>query len=136
MTDETSEKITMKEAIRRKHNINKVLLYGGYNVKEISDMEDLTEEQYSEVNRQLSQIRKHWWLFPDYFWVIGIALSSLCFFYFHQNYVRISAIVVVSYCTSQLAYRAGLLYGYVRGYKSGHEEGIHKALGISDDEAS
>jgi hypothetical protein len=43
--------------------------------------------------------------------------------------------VVLAYCIVQLAYRSGILYGYVRGYQSGHEEGVHKALGLQSEEA-
>jgi hypothetical protein len=136
MADETSGKITVEEAIRLKHDLNQGITYGGYNAKEISDMENLTKEQYSEINRQLSEMRKSWWFFPDYVWVIGIIVSGVCFFYFYQSFVRIAAVVVLAYCIGQLAYRSGVLYGYVRGYESGHEEGIHKALGVPTEEAA
>lgn len=136
MADESSGKITVEEAIRLKHDLNQAITYRGHNAKEISDMENLTKEQYSEVNRQLSEIKKSWWFFPDYVWVIGIIIAGFCFFYFYHIAVRIAAVFVVAYCVSQLAYRAGVLYGYVRGYESGHEEGIHKALGVPAEEAA
>jgi hypothetical protein len=136
MADETSGKITVEEAIRLKHDLDQVITYRKYNAKEISEIENLTKEQHSEVNRQLSEIRKSWWFFPDYVWVMGIIVSGFCFLYFYRNYVRIAAVVVLAYCIGQLAYRSGVLYGYVRGYESGHEEGVHKALGVSAEEAA
>ena len=136
MTDETSGKITIDEAIRLKHNLNQTITHGGYNAKEIHDMEALTKEQYLEVNRQLSEIKKSWWFFPGYVWVIGIILAVFCSLYFSQISIRIAGVVVLAYCIAQLGYRSGLLYGYFRGYESGHEEGIHKALGVSAEEAA
>ena len=38
--------------------------------------------------------------------------------------------------TLYLAYRAGVNYGFVRGYEDGHTMGVRKAFGISRDDAS
>ena len=136
MVDVSLGKIKVEDAIRLKHSLNKTITYRGHNTKEIRDMENLTKEQYSEVSRQLSEIKKSWWFFPDYVSIILVVVSGLCFFYFYQSFVRVAAMFVIAYCVSQLAYRAGVLYGYVRGYESGYEEGIHKALGVGADEAA
>lgn len=105
------------------------------NVKEIRELEGLTKEQYAEVKQQLSEIKKDWWFFPDYFWVAGFTIGIFCIFYFSQWIMQIIALIVITYCIAQLGYRSGVLYGYVRGYESGHEEGIHKALGITHEDA-
>ena len=136
MSDETSGKISIEDAIRLKHKLNQAITYRGYNAKEVHDMENLTKEQYSEVGRQLSEIKKSWWFFPDYVWVIGIIMGGFCSLYFPQYFLRIVGLVALIYCTAQLAYRSGVSYGYVRGYESGHEEGIHKALGVPSEEAA
>lgn len=136
MNDELSDKISVKDAMRLKNELNQKITYGGgLNAKQIRDMEGLTQEQSAEVSRQLSEIRKSWWLFPDYVWITGLLVGVSAFFYFHQLIVQIFALAAVLYCTAQLAYRSGLLYGYVRGYESGHEEGVHKSLGITPADA-
>lgn len=131
MSDGGSGKISIEDAIKLKHSLDKSITYGGYNAKEIKEMRDLTKEQYSEVNRQLSEIRKNWWCLPDYVWIIGIIASVVCLFYFQWVFIHMACVVVLAYCVAQLGYRSGVLYGYVRGYESGHVEGVHKSLGIS-----
>ena len=60
--------------------------------------------------------------------------ADVRFFYFDKIIVQVIAAVLMMYCAEQLIYRSGLKYGYVRGYESGHEAGVHKALGISQDD--
>jgi hypothetical protein len=136
MCDETSGKMSIEDAIRLKHELNQSITYRGYNAKQVQEMENLTKEQYAEVNRQLSEIKKSWWFFPDYVWVIGIVAAGFCTLYFSHWIIHIAGLMAMIYCVAQLGYRAGVSYGYVRGYESGHEEGVHKALGIAGDDAS
>jgi len=136
MNDKASDKISVEDAVRLKHQLNQEITYGGgLNARKIREMEGLSQEQYAEVNKQLSEIKKSWWFFPDYFWIIGLLIGGFCIFYFDKMIVRVIALVVILYCIGSLAYRSGVLYGYVRGYESGHEEGVHRALGITPDDA-
>lgn len=124
MSDETSDKMRIADAIK-------------LSIEQVEEMEKLTEEQYSEVYRQLSEMKKSWWLFPNYVWVAGIIAAGFCILYFTYWIIHVVGIMVMIYCVAQLCYRAGVSYGYVRGYHGGHEEGVHKALhNILGDDAS
>jgi len=136
MSDDESNKISIEDAIRLKHTLNQTITYRGYNAKEVSEIESLTKDQYDEISRQLSEIRKSWWFFPDYVWIIGLIVSGFCSLYFSQYFIRIISLLSLIYCIAQLGYRSGLLYGYVRGYESGHEDGVHKALGVPPEDAA
>ena len=102
---------------------------------EIRDMAKLTGERIDELNQQLSWIEKDW-IFPSYVYVIGIIISGFCSLYFSQSFVRIIGIVVMAYSMAQLAHRSGEKEGYYRGYLDGHENGVYKAFGISEDDAA
>ena len=71
-------------------------------------LEDLKKEQYKELNRQLTEINKSWWLFPNYFWIIGLLIGGICIFYFDQIIIQGLAIVVIMYCVAQIYYRLGV----------------------------
>lgn len=135
MNDKKSDELSIEDAIGLINNLNQQITIGGFNAKEISELKNLTKEQYAEVGRQLAGIKKEWWLFPDYIWIIGLIGGFLSILYFQQWIVQIVGLILVLYCTAQLGYRSGVQYGYVRGYESGHEEGVHKALGITPKEA-
>jgi hypothetical protein len=135
MSEDNSDKMSIKDAIRLKHELHQDIRYSGYNAKEIQEMENLTKDQYADLKRQLSEIEKSWWFFPDYVWFTGIVVAGFCIWYFPLRIVHLACLIVIGYCIANLAYRAGVSYGYERGYEGGHEEGVHKALGISDDDA-
>ena len=97
-------------------------------IDQVEEMKKLTDEQYSEVYRQVSEMKKHWWLLPDYFWFVGIIAALFCVLYFTNWIIHMTGLVVMIYCVLQLGYRAGVSSGYVRGYQEGHEEGVHKAV--------
>jgi len=97
-------------------------------IDQVEEMKKLTDEQYSEVCRQVSEMKEHWWFFPDYVWFVGIIAALFCILYFTNWIILTTGLVVMIYCVSQLGYRAGVSYGYLRGYQEGHEEGIHKAI--------
>lgn len=135
MDDNTSDTISAEDLIRLKNKLNQDIPYGGgLNAKQVRDLEGLTKEQYAEVNRQLSEIKKSWWFFPTYFLIVGFLIGLICIFYFDKIIVQIIAAIAMIYCAEQLTYRSGLKYGYVRGYESGYEAGVHKILKISQDD--
>jgi len=135
MKSKDSSKFSIKNAIKLKHMLNQRITYGRLNARQVEQMVDLTPDQYAEINRQLSVIRKSWYFFPDYVWYVGILVSFCCWVFFKRPIVNEIALLAALYCTGQLCYRAGVQYGYIRGYESGHEGGVHKALGITSEDA-
>ena len=118
MSDDNLDKISIEDAIKLKHELDQQnIRSGGYSAKQIEEMGKLTKEQYAELNRQLIEMEKSWWFFPDYVWFIGIVAVSLCMWYFSYWVVHLAGIIVIIYCVANLAYRAGVSYGYERGLR-------------------
>jgi hypothetical protein len=46
-------------------------------------------------------------------------------FYYDSVLARILSALALIYCATQLAYRAGVYYGFARGYQEGHEQGVY-----------
>ena len=136
MSDGDSSKISVQDAIRLKHEINKSIKYGGYNAKEIQELERLNEKQRAKLGEELAHIKKVWWVFPDWAMVVGFLVAIGSLFYFESVAARLFCVLASIYCATQVAYRLGVYFGFARGFQQGHEEGVHRALGISPEEAS
>jgi len=132
---EDPDKITVQDAVRLKHEVNKSIKYSSYNAKEVRELGRLNEEQRVRLGTELTNIRKVWWLFPDWVMVVGSIAASSSLFYFDGVAARIASALAAIYCTTQVAYRLGVYYGFARGYQEGQEQGVHRILGISPDEA-
>ncbi|MDP1545347.1 MAG: hypothetical protein Q8L87_04935 [Anaerolineales bacterium] len=132
---EHPEKITVQDAVRLKHEINESIKYGGYNAREIEELGRLSEEQRTRLGAELANIKKVWWFLPDWVMVIGsiAAISSL--FYFDSLTARVVSAFAAICCATQVTYRLGVYFGFARGYQEGQEQGVHRVLGISPDEA-
>lgn len=129
------DKITVEDAVRLKHEVNKAINYGGYDVREIRELERLNDEQRASLGAELSNIKKVWWFFPDWVMVIGSIAAIGSLFYFDGITARVVSVLVAIYGATQVAYRLGVYSGFARGYQEGHEQGVHRVLGISPDEA-
>jgi hypothetical protein len=132
---EDSDRITVQDAVRLKHEINKSIKYGGYNAREIRELERLNDQQRSRLSAELANIKKVWWFFSDWVMVVGAMAAFGSLFYFDGLTARIFCALVAIYCATQVAYRLGVYYGFARGYQEGQEQGVHRVLGISPDEA-
>jgi hypothetical protein len=132
---EDPDKISVQDAIRLKHEVNKSIKYGGYNAREIRELEHLNDEQRARLGAELTNIKKVWWFFPDWVMVAGFIAAFGSFFYFDGLTARIVSALAAIYCATQVAYRLGVYYGFARGYQEGQEQGVHRVLGISQDEA-
>jgi len=132
---EDSEKISVQDAVRLKHEVNKTIQYGGYNAREIEELGRLNEEQRARLGAELANIKKVWWVFPDWLMVAVFLVAVGSFFYFESFSARIFIALVSMYCATQVAYRLGVYYGFARGYQEGQEQGVHRVLGISPEEA-
>ena len=132
---EDPDKITLQDAVRLKHELNKSIKYAGYNAGEIRELERLNEEQRARLGVELANIKKVWWFFPDWVLVVGSVAAFGSLFHFDSLPVRIVSALAAIFCTTQVAYRLGVYYGFARGYQEGQEQGVHRILGISPDEA-
>ena len=63
-----------------------------------------------------------------------VACGSL--FYFRSGTAHLFSVIALIYCATQVAYRQGVYSGFARGFREGHENGVHRLLGISDEDAS
>ena len=132
---EDADKINIHDAVRLKHELNKSIKYGGYNAREIEALGRLNEEQHTSLSAELANIKKVWWIFPDWIMVVGSIAAFGSLFYFDSYLARIVSALAAIYCASQVAYRLGVDYGFAHGYQEGQEQGVHRILGISPDEA-
>jgi hypothetical protein len=132
---EDPDKITVQDAVRLKHEVNRSIKYGGYNAREIRELERLNEEQRAKLGAELANIKKVWWFFPDWVMAIGSIAAFGSLFYFDGLTARIVFALAAIYCATQVAYRLGVHYGFARGYQEGQEQGVHRVIGISEDEA-
>jgi len=81
----------------------------------------LIDEPIISLAEQVREIKRTWMLLPDWFYVICLLVSIICIFYFDETFIQVTAFLITLYCTGKLGYRAGLIYGYVRGYEGGVE---------------
>ena len=79
------------------------------------------------MREELDNIKVVWWVFPEWAMGIGFVLAIASFFYFDSPGGRICASIASLYCATQIAYRAGVYYGFSRGFREGHEEGVERA---------
>jgi hypothetical protein len=133
--NENSSKISVQDAVNLKHELNKSIKYAGYNAIEIRELGRLNEEQQRRLDTELSNIRKVWWLFPDWAMFTGFLVTLGLLFYFESFLARILFVLASIYCATQIAYRLGVYYGFTRGYQEGQEQGVHRVLGISHEQA-
>jgi hypothetical protein len=95
----------------------------------------LNEEQRTSLGAELANIKKVWWFCPDWVMVIESIAAIGTLFYFDGLTARVAPALAAIYCATQVAYRLGVYYGFARGYQEGREQGVHRVLGISPDEA-
>jgi hypothetical protein len=135
MSEEDSDRISVQDAIRRKQDLNKSI-NGGYNAREIEELERLGEEQLATFRKIFSHYKYRLWLLPDWVMAIGFAIAGFSLFYFESLSVRLFCLLAMTYCVTQIAYRLGAYFGFERGFEEGHREGVHRVLGISGADAS
>ena len=97
-------------------------------------MQNINADSRKQLRDDLTYIRKSWWLFPNWCWVVGVLAGGGVALYFHQLYALLGSLIVMCYCVGQLAYRTGFQYGYIEGFESGHKNGVNTALGITAEE--
>jgi hypothetical protein len=129
--NEDSDAMSVQDAIRLKHGLNKSIKCHGYDAREIQELKRLTTEQFEELNEGISILRDAWWFFSDRTMVIGFLISGCSLLYFASDIARLFCIVGMIYFATQVSYRYGVWYGYTRGFEYGHEKGVEKVLGIS-----
>ena len=109
---EDSNKISVQDAVRLKHEVNKSIKYGGCNAKEIEEFRRLNEEQRARLGAELTNIKKVWWAFPDWVMLVGFLVAVGSFLYFESLSARIFSALISVYCATQVAYRLGVYYGF------------------------
>jgi len=67
--------------------------------------------------------------------VIGSIAAIGSSFYLDGLTSRVASALAAIHCATHGAYRLGVYYGFARDYQEGPEQGVHRVLGISPDEA-
>jgi len=85
------------------------------------------EKDHAALNDELINIKKVWWVFPDWSMVVGLVVSVCASLYFVSFAGRLVGVLASVYCATQVAYRLGVYYGFTRGFREGHEKGVQRA---------
>jgi len=133
--EETKPKtVSVQDAIRLKHGINKSSIYGGMNAQEYHKFCKMTVEDWTRVRKQYDAwIRSTRVVSPIWFWIwlaAGVAAT-----YFFQRWLKLIGTVILVLTFYQVVRRGDHREGYMDGYEAGRQEGIDKALGITDENA-
>lgn len=79
----------------------------------------------------LSHIQKSWWVFPEWVMAIGTLVSGYLIFHVDGVFARLSWLLAMIFCATQVAYRMGIYYGFAEGFQEGREEGVRGKNEIS-----
>ena len=128
---EESDTMSVQDAIRLKHDLNKSIKYLGYDAREIKGLKRVSGEEFKQLYASIPVLREAWWFFSDRTMLIGFLVSGCSLLYFTSDIARLFCIVGMIYFATQVSYRRGVWYGYIQGFTYGHEKGVEKVLGIS-----
>lgn len=128
--------IGVKDLLRLKHQTNGQITYGksNLNAREVEQLQELDEKQIQHFKESLAYVRKSWFLFPDWFWVVGALTGIVIMLYTNGTPKMIGGSFILAYCAGKFMYLAGHQEGFTRGYEDGHTVGVNKALGIREEE--
>jgi len=125
--------ISIKDAYRLKHELNKDITYAGMNAKEISNFKKTSADEWKKIRDDYDKWIKQIRAWGSKTLIAVLVLSGVAFFYF-SDWIKTASLVVVLYCIMEIAKREGHREGYIDGFDAGKEEGINKTLGINDEE--
>jgi hypothetical protein len=138
MSDETNDTktVTVAEIYRLKHELGQSITWGnsGLNALQVEELTKLTAEDYARIRNRYPENRTVV-VFPTYSLFAMVALCAAAYFFFNYGWVKVPAVVVGITCLVTVLKREGHAEGYIEGYQIGHDEGIHKVLGIKPEEA-
>jgi hypothetical protein len=132
--EEGSRTISIADAIRLKHKLNKQVTYGGYDAQQLCALRRMSAEDWRAVH---TAYQKATWLRPRSGLVLGILGLGLLLWMALRGLtwpLVICAIVLYNVAGSRYGKRGGHRTGYVDGYTDGFDEGIDKALQISEED--
>ena len=85
------------------------------------------EKDLAQLRDELINIKKNWWVFPDWLMVLGLVVALCSLFFFVPFAAGLVGMLASIYCATQVAYRRGVYFGFARGFEQGHEEGVRRA---------
>ena len=139
MSDETKDPNTMTvaEAYRLKHQLGQSTTWGdsGLNALQVEELTKLTAQDFARIRNEYKQNRTVVVL-PTYILFALMVGCAVAYFFFAYGWVKVAALVVGGLCFMTLCKREGHADGYIEGYEIGHDEGIHKVLGIKPEEVA
>jgi hypothetical protein len=102
-------------------------------ISNIRAMQGMNDDRWKQIHSEFAYIRKRWWFFPYWFWVVGLFAGGGCALYFRNLYGLIGGLIVA--CLSAMMYGscAGFEEGYIDGFESGNKTGVNTVLGITSE---
>jgi hypothetical protein len=130
--------ISPSDLIRLKHQVGKSITWGksDLNALEIEKLTKLTREDYARVRKEYRAWQNN--VINTYVLVVIVLACVVVFFlpYVWLKWLKIVAVGIGIACFAAINKREGHAEGYIEGYDAGHEAGIHKILGIENEEIS
>src|SRR5262245_35536758 len=136
MTDDLRD-LTAEEAFRLKQSINRKITYGHTDLTapELQALDRMTDHDWKELVAQRAySLKRDFWL-PPWFWYACLIAGGLALYFYKWTGPGKIGGVAVLLAILRLATREGYAEGFGLGFEGGHDHGIRKALGISDDDA-
>jgi hypothetical protein len=130
-TPDKEHSITAEDAVRLKHSLGKSITWGSSNLNalEIEQLTRLERNDYAEVRKDYAK-----WNSSRKLYLLFALLVLLVVAYFTHGLVRTLSVIGAITCFYEIGRREGHAEGYIDGYDAGHEAGIHKMLGIKNEE--
>ena len=88
---------------------------------------EIDEKGRANLSAELINVKKNWWVFPDWLMVLGLVVAVCSLFFFVPFAAGLVSMLASIYCATQVAYRRGVYFGFARGFEQGHEEGVWHA---------
>jgi hypothetical protein len=126
--------ITAEDAVRLKHSLGKSITWGksDLNALEVERLTKLDKNDYVRIRRDYEEWQP---MTQKPYFLLGVLVVCLIGYFLTQySWVRIIAVVIGITSFPAVSRRAGHSEGYIDGYEAGNEAGIHKILGIKNEE--
>jgi len=85
------------------------------------------EKDRANLRDELTNIKKNWWVFPDWLMALGLVVALCSLFFFVPFSAGLVGMLASIYFATQVAYRRGVYFGFARGFEQGHEEAVRRA---------
>lgn len=130
MNEEMEPRMTVGDAFKTLHKVNKEITVHGLNALEIENLKKLNADQWKKVTSSYKKWTDQIWFVKGSIWLCTVIAGILIFIFLDQlKYWGLGLCIIGAYF---LIKRGSHQEGYLDGYHDGVEEGVNRALGIDE----